>query len=82
MSPRWRSWTPNTGGVVWRGPGVLELRSPPSGHRATQPDGHLLSRVSADQPHHHRELLLLDGNGGVTILKPSLPQVTYLSLIG
>ena len=72
---------PNTGGVVWRVPAswnfVTAIRT-----AATQPDAPSFLASLPISPTTTGELLLLDGNGGVTILKPSLPQVTYLSLIG
>jgi hypothetical protein len=49
---------------------------------ATQPGATSFLASLPISPTTTGELLLLDGNGGVTILKPSLPQVTYLSLIG
>jgi hypothetical protein len=70
---------PNTGGVVRRVPAswnfVTAIRT-----AATQPDAPSFLASLPISPTTTGELLLLDGNGGVTILKPSLPQVTYLIL--
>jgi hypothetical protein len=45
---------------------------------ATQPGATSFLASLPISPTTTGELLLLDGNGGVTILKPSLPQVTAL----